>query len=73
MNMKHPLDWFAHFGLCFLIALFRWDYAVIVGLTIEGTQIESGSWQGWDHLIDLIADGIGVGLGYLTRIYIFKI
>ena len=67
MNMKHPLDWIAHAGLCLLITLFRWDYAVVVGLTIEGTQIESGNWQGWDHLIDLVADGIGIVIALLIK------
>lgn len=65
MNMKHPIDWLAHAGLCFIIALFRWDYAIVVGLTIEGTQIESGNWQKWDHLIDLVFDGLGIGLALL--------
>jgi len=65
--MSHPIDWFAHCGLCFLITFFRWDYAVIVGITIEGTQIESGLWQKWDHLIDLFFDGLGIILALLIK------
>jgi len=59
--------WIGHCLLCFIITLWRWDYAIIVGLTIEGTQIESGIWQKWDHLFDLIADSIGIVIALILR------
>ena len=67
MKLKHPLDWLAHAALCFVVALFKWDYAIVVGITIEGAQIESGIWQKWDHAIDLVFDGLGIILALSIR------
>lgn len=75
MHMKHPLDWFGHALLCFAIALWRWDYAVVVAVTIELVQIENAffnwkflfDWDWWkeivfnrDRLMDLIFDAVGI-------------
>jgi len=70
IRSKHPFDWLGHFLLCFCIALYRWDYAAIVALTIEGAQIESRVWQKWDHLIDLIFDLAGIVLATLLIKYL---
>jgi len=67
IRCKHPFDWLGHGILCFCITLYRVDYAAIVALTIEGTQIESGIWQKWDHAIDLIFDFTGIGLALIVR------
>ena len=70
LRSKHPFDWMGHCLLCFIIALYRADYSIIVALTIEGTQIESGIWQKWDHLIDLIFDFTGIGLAVWLKNYL---
>ena len=71
MKLKHPYDWLAHAALCGIIAWFRWDYAIVVAITIEATQIESGIWQRWDHLIDLLFDGIGIILSMGIKAFVF--
>jgi hypothetical protein len=74
-NMK---NWISHAVLCFLIALFRWDYAILIGVTIELVQAEHGfkhplTKEFWrrllskDTIIDLVADGIGIGIALLIR------
>ena len=61
MNMKHPYDWIAHALLCFTVCLFfGWKIASTVGLTIEGTQLESGFPLSYDNFVDLASDGIGI-------------
>ena len=67
IRSKHPFDWLGHCLLCFCIALYRADYAAVVAVTIEGTQIEAKIWQRWDHLIDLIFDFTGIGLAILLK------
>jgi hypothetical protein len=68
-KLEHPFDWIGHAGVCFLVTFLSGQFmipchAVLMGintgLTIEGTQIESGIWQMWDHLIDIAADTVGV-------------
>lgn len=74
----HPHYWLEHVLLMLLIGVVRWDYAVVVALTIEGVQIE-GIWRNghctavrWylkqeDLYGDLIADTLGILLGIYLR------
>lgn len=41
-------------------------------ITIEATQIESGYYQGYDHLADLIFGGYGVWLANETETFKMK-
>lgn len=59
-ELGNPWHYFGHCILCFIIALFRWDYAVVVAVTIELTQIESGVWNLEDTIHDLLFDGVGI-------------
>jgi len=66
MKLEHPKDWIVHALLCLAICLiFGPDIASTLGITIELTQIESGIFQGWDHVIDLGADALGILIGIL--------
>lgn len=78
MNIRLHWDWPAHLILCFIIALFKWDYAVLVGVTIELVQAEHDCkypfmkdfWMrllSKDTIIDLVFDGIGIGLALLIK------
>lgn len=67
MKLNHPKDWIAHALLCLAVCLlFGPEIAATVGITIELTQLESGIFQGWDHVIDLGSDAIGILLGLVA-------
>ena len=73
--MRHPLDWLAHFVLCFAVALvFGPTCSIICGLTVEATQIEAAFFAGkimdidvGDTCMDILADGLGVWAGTSFR------
>lgn len=79
MILKHPLDWAGHLLVCYIVTVIDGPKSgAWVGAAIEGTQTESEmksfKWSElkkaalkWDRLADLIADGIGIYLGQLTR------
>ena len=72
---RHPWDWVAHFILMFAVSFFLGvKGAVICGLTIEFTQIESAWAEGninavdiGDTIVDLTADGLGIWAGASFR------
>ena len=45
-NMKY-LFIAGHFVICFLMALWRYDCAIVMALTIELTQIDIAFWRGY--------------------------
>ena len=64
----HPYDWIQHFFLCLILSFFLgWKISAVVGITIEATQWDDFGWLGWDHLFDLIADGLGILAGLWLR------
>jgi len=61
-------DWYEHLALCFVLTLIDGPKtAALVGVTIEAVQIESGIWQKWDHVFDLIHDAAGIIAGVFLR------
>jgi hypothetical protein len=71
------MDKLKHFLLCSIVTFaLGWTYGLTVGLTIEFVQAEA--WNAGiktflrrlfsrDSLLDLVADGFGIGAGLLVR------
>lgn len=44
--MRH-LFLIGHFIICFLMTLWKWDYAIVLAITIELTQIDVTFWANY--------------------------
>ena len=67
-SVKH-IDKVEHFVVCFLLTLISWEFAAGWGIGKEtGDYFNPNSGWSWG---DLVADGLGIGFGLLTKMLIF--